>query len=156
LHAFDLSDLLYEVAGELEMQGTARRVGIQVDTPPYTMICADRQLLQRSIAQLLTTSLGVSPPGSDVVVTTFRDCDGVELEIASGGAVLIDAASQETAPADRQWPDASWETVWLEARRNMARDGVSISVADCPDGGLAFTLFFPRSRDKSAARRHAA
>jgi hypothetical protein len=151
---FDLSDLVHEVCRELESQQTTRCVGIELDVPPFTMIHADRGLLRCSIGQLLTTSMAVSPTGSDVVLTGIRVEEGVELEIASGGAMFIDGAQEDAV--DSRWAAGGWRAAWLEVRRIMARNGVEISIDKCPDGGLAFTLFFPHWRQKGGGTRQAA
>jgi hypothetical protein len=146
--------LVHELCRELESQQTTRCVGIELDVPPFTMIYADRGLLRGSIGQLLTTTIAVSPTGSDVVLTAIREKEGIELEIASGGTMFIDGAQEDAA--DSRWAAGGWRTAWSEVRRIMARNGVEISIDKCPDGGLAFTLFFPHWRGKGTGTRQAA
>jgi signal transduction histidine kinase len=148
----DLSELIHEVCDDLDTKRVASRVSIEIDAPPYTMIHADRARLRQTIENLLLATFAASPLGSDVVLTTFSDETGVELEIASGGAFPVDGAASAVpllSAADRQG-------VWSEIRRTVNRDGAEISVGDCPDGGLAFTLHFPREAGESDNARRAA
>ena len=153
---FDLSDLIHEVCGDLETKRVACRVSIEIDAPPHTMIHAHRDPLRQAIEGLLTATFAASPVGSDVVLTTFSDEMGVELEIAAGGSFLVDGASSVGSLADGRLSGDNWQSTWSEIRRIITRDGAEISMADCPDGGLAFTLHFPRFPGETVSTRRAA
>jgi hypothetical protein len=152
---FDLSEMIHEVCGELDSTRVASRVSIEIDAPPHTMVHADRARLRGAIESLLLATFATSPLGSDVVLTTYTDEAGVELEIASGGEFPLDGASRASWSAEGLASGADWQGVWSEIRRSVNRDGVEISIGDCPDGGLAFTLHFARPAGETDARRAA-
>ncbi len=154
--ALDLSELIHEVCDDLDAKRVASRVSIEIDAPPYTMIHADRACLRQAIESLLLATFAASPLGSDVVLTTFSDETGVELEIASGGAFPAVGASRTDSSAEGLVSGASWQGIWSEIRRAVHRDGAEISMGDCPDGGLAFTLHFPRAAGETDKARRAA
>ncbi len=149
---FDLSDLIHEVCGGLETKRVACRVSIEIDAPPHTMIHGDRGQLRQAIESLLTATFAASPVGSDVVLTTFSDEASVELEIASGGSFPVAGASSVDSPADELLSGAGWQSAWSKIRRIVTRDGAEVSMGDCPDGGLAFTLHFPPFPGERAVR----
>ena len=82
LPEFDISDLLQEVCDALERDSLRRRVPIEVDAPPYTMVRGDRRQLRVLLIRLIGNALSASPAGSQIVVTTYSNEDGVEVEVA--------------------------------------------------------------------------
>ena len=153
---FDLSGLVHEVCESLESESLSRGVSIEADAPPHTMIRADRVQLGEALENLLTIILAVSPARSDVILTTISDEDGVELEVAGGGSIFHEHGQCDDPPKDISLVDARWQETWRDIRRIIAEGGAELSIAKCPEGGIACTIYFPRCRDEDAGSRKAA
>ena len=153
---FDLSELVQEVCGLLESEGLSRGVSIEADSPPHTIIQADRVQLGRALEHLLTIILADSPARSDIVLTTISDEDGVELEVAGGGSISYEHGQSDDPLEDISLVDARWQESWSDFRRIIAESEAEISIAKCPEGGIACTIYFPHCRDEDASSRKAA
>jgi signal transduction histidine kinase len=153
LPEFDISDLLQEVGDALERESLRRRVPIEVDAPPYMMVRGDRRELRVLLTRLIGNALSASPAGSQIVVTAYEDEDGVEVEVAddrSESAELLLSEGLAATAGDAR------PLSWLEVQQIVARCGGQISVAGCPEGGVAMTVRFPRRTDEDAGSRKAA
>ena len=153
LPEFDISDLLQEVSDSLERESLRRRVPIEVDAPPYTMVRGDRPRLRVLLTRLIGNALSASPAGSQIVVTAYSDEDGVEVEVADDRSESVELLLGEglAAGAGEARPMS-----WSEVQQIVASCGGQISVAGCPEGGLAMTVQFPRVTDEDAGSRKAA
>lgn len=155
LAEFDISDLLQEVCEALERESLRRRVPIEVDSPPYTMVRGDRRTLRLLLTRLIGNALSASPPGGEIVVTAYSDEQGVEVEVADDRSqpveVLIDSGLVAVAGAGDARP-----LPWSEVQQIAAACGGRISVAPCPEGGIAMSVQFPRLADADAGSRRAA
>lgn len=149
---FDLSGLVHEVCDSLESGGLTHGVSIEVDAPPHTMIQANRTRLGQALGNLLAIIIAASPERSDLVLTTISDEDGVELEVAGGSSNFHEDLGSE----DGTLVNLASHEAWSDIRRMAVEGGTEISIADCPEGGIACTIFFPRCRDENAGSRQAA
>ena len=153
LPEFDISDLLQEVCDALERESLRRRVPIEVDAAPYTMVRGDRRQLRVLLIRLIGNALSASPAGSQIVVTTYSDEDGVEVEVADDRSESVELLLGEGLAAGAG--DAR-PLSWPEVQQIVAGCGAQISVADCPDGGVAMTVQFPRLTGEDGGSRKAA
>ncbi len=152
---FDISDLLQEVCEALERESLRRRVPIEVDAPPYTMVRGDRRTLRLLLTRLIGNALSASPAGSEIVVTAYSDEQGVEVEVADDRSepveLLIDSGLAGVAGAGEARP-----MPWSEVQQIAAACGGRISVSSCPEGGVAMSVQFPRITDADTGSRRAA
>jgi signal transduction histidine kinase len=151
--SFDVSDVLQEVAERLEIYAMRRGVEVEVDSPPYAMVSADPAPMRQVFSQLMTLAIDATSPGGEVIVTAFHEEEGVEVEVAAGGAEMIDAPSAaasspiETAAAAKRLADA---------RRLLAAEGVELEIRDCADGAKAYIMQFGRPGTQDAESLRAA
>ena len=153
---FDLSGLVHELCESFEVESSARGVSIEADAPPHAMIQADRARLGQALESLLTIILAASPERTDIVLTTISDEDGVELEVAGGSSVFQEQLQSDVAIEDGTLVEARWRAAWSDIRLIAAEGGAQISMAECPEGGIACTIHFPHNRDEDAGSRRAA
>jgi signal transduction histidine kinase len=153
LPEFDISDLLQDVCDALERESLRRRVPIEVDAPPYTMVRGDRRQLRGLLIRLLGNALSASPAGSQIVVTTYSNQDGVEVEVADDRSESVELLLGEGLSAGAG--DAR-PLSWSEVQQIAAGCGAQVSVADCPDSGVAMTVHFPRLTGTGGGSRKAA
>ena len=153
LPEFDISDLLQEVCDALERESLRRRVPIEVDAPPYTMVRGDRRQLRVLLIRLIGNAVSASPAGSQIVVTTYNAEDGVEVEVADDRSESVELLLGEGLAAGAgDAPPLSWS----EVQQIVAGCGAQISAADCPEGGVAMTVYFPRLTREDGGSRKAA
>ena len=91
------------------------------------------------------------PSGGSLLATSVAGPDAVELEIADTGPTLSDEARRDlfepSGVAERG--ASAWQ---LAAVRHIAElHGGGVTAANCPDGGVAFTLRIPRRAALEAA-----
>jgi two-component system sensor histidine kinase HydH len=149
--AFFLRLLVEEVAGTLGSQLASRAIAIVLNVPPEQTIVADRRLLRRAIEDLMLNAVAAMPSGGELVLTSAAGRGVVELEIADSGAPLSDDARRhafDPLPVVSRGRDGGE----LAMVRQIAElhDG-TVTAANCPDGGVAFTLQIPQPTRLEAA-----
>lgn len=147
---FDVSDLLQEVTEQLDEPAQRRGVQIEVDAPPYVIVRADEKRVREAFRNLLLVAMDGTSAGGEVLVTVYSEDELVEVEIAEGGADMIDAS-----PAAAE-DDTTHRRRIAEVQELLAADGVELDIADCPDGGAAYIVQFPRPGALDKKSRQAA
>ena len=152
---FDISDLLQEVCEALERESLRRRVPIELDAPPYTMVRGDRRTLRLLLMRLIGNALSASPAGSEIVVTAYSNEEGVEVEVADDRSETVELLIGAGLPAVAGAGDAR-PMPWSEVQQIAAACGGRVSVVPCPEGGVAMSVQFPRLSDADESSRRAA
>jgi K+-sensing histidine kinase KdpD len=150
--SFDADDVLQELAESLEVRAMRKRVTVEVDAPPYTMIAGDPQAARRVFQQLLLEAIDATPAGRAVVVTVYGAQEGVEVEIAEGGVVRVDTPQARATQA----AEASREQRWRELEQLVVGLGAQLEINECPDGGTAYTVRFAPPGEQGTKNRQAA
>ena len=151
----DISDLLQEVCEALERESLRRRVPIEVDAPPYTMVRGDRRTLHLLLLRLIGNALSASPAGGQIVVTAYSDEEGVEVEVADDRSETVELLIGSGLAAVAGAGDAR-PMPWSEVQQIAAACGGTVSVVPCPEGGVAMSVQFPRRTDADESSRRAA
>ncbi len=81
---WDVRGLVDEVLAEAAVHARGRKVGLQ-STIAVERICADRDLVQRVLANLVENALRYSPSETTVTVTAARVPEATELRVADAG-----------------------------------------------------------------------
>ena len=100
---------------------------------------------------LVLNAIDAMPKGGSLMATSAAGPDAMELEIADTGPALSDEERQQ---AFELLPSAQrGGTGWGLAvvRRIAELHGGSVTAANCPEGGVAFTLRIPRPAALEAA-----
>jgi signal transduction histidine kinase len=148
---FDLFSLLQEIREELEPQLEAQSVDVIVDTNPATMIKADRQMVRRSIANLILNGLDVMPSGGRIVVTSYETASAVEIEVAdSGPGFSKEVAARMFDPFFTTKNTGTGLGLAIVQRVAEVHDGW-LTAINCPEGGAAITLALPKYTMEAAA-----
>lgn len=123
--------------------GAGHDVDVEVDVPAALPLPTDRETLRRLLAPLLARSMDGARRdpwrgrrGRGVTITAVRCPHAVEIEVADSGPAAGDHGAG-----------------LAEVGRRATALGGALVVADCPDGGTAFTVRLPVGR---AALRRAA
>jgi signal transduction histidine kinase len=112
---------------------------------------ADRALLRRAVRNLVLNAVEAMPDGGTLVATSAAGPQAIELEIADTGPALSDEQRQQAFELNptSQRGGTGWGLAVVH--RIAELHGGSVTAANCPDGGVAFTLRIPRSAALEAA-----
>jgi signal transduction histidine kinase len=140
----DVEPLLTEVLQSLAPQLAAQEIHAWIDCPRGLTASADADMLRRAMLNLLLNALDVLPAGGDLVVTACQTSVGLEIEIADSGpgvpAPLLDRLFEPFFTTKGGGTGLGLAIV----ERIAAAHGGRATVANCPEGGAAFTLIIPQ------------
>jgi signal transduction histidine kinase len=142
--SFPLRDLVEEVILSLGSRLAAQAIEVFLDVPSDHWITGQRELLRRALENMVLGAIDAMPEGGALVATSAAEPHAIELEIADSGPALSDQQRHEAfelMPA-AQRGGAGWGLAVV--RRVAELHGGRVMVANCPDGGVAFTLRIPR------------
>ena len=141
---FMVGDLIDEVCQSMTPQLEAQGVEIDLDVPPNTLLEADRELVRRALLNLVINALDVMPSGGQLVFTSFDGAGAFELEVADSGPGLTEEQAKKLFEPFYTTKDHG-TGLGLSVVRNVAEaHGGKVTAQNCPEGGAAFTLTFPR------------
>lgn len=122
----------------------AQHVTTAIDIAPRTAVSADPELLRRAVLNLVLNALDVMPEGGELSIIAHMGQQAVELEVADSGPGL--APEHRTRVFEPFFSTKSTGTgLGLAVVRQIAEvHGGSITCLNCPQGGAAFILSFPR------------
>ena len=122
-----------------------------IDIPSNQTISADRDLFRRAVRNLVHNAVEAMPDGGSLVATSAVSPNAIELEIADTGPALSDEQREqafETLPTAHR-NGAGWGLAVVHHIAEL--HGGSVTAANCPEGGVAFTLRIPRLAALEAA-----
>lgn len=146
--------LLAELLQSLEPQLAAQGIRTHLDCPIGLRATVDPEMIRRALLNLLLNALDALPGGGDLVVTTCVTRAGIEIEVAdSGPGVPAPLAERLFEPFFTTKGGGTGLGLAI-VERIAAAHGGRATVANCPEGGAAFTLILPQ--DKTSALERAA
>ncbi|HTN75037.1 MAG TPA: ATP-binding protein, partial [Pirellulaceae bacterium] len=132
--------ILESLAPQLEAQG----ISWSREIPASTTLCADRDQVRRAVLNLVLNAIDAMPDGGELVITSWLSSHGLELEVADSGAGIaaekLDRIFEPFFTTKREGTGLGLAIV----QRIVESHAGQVSVANCPEGGAAFTLRFPR------------
>ena len=140
---FSLRELVAEVCQPLASRLSAQAIQTLIDVPQEQTVTAERELLRRAVQNLVLNAVEAMPDGGLLTATSAAGVQTVELEIADTGPALSDEERRqafELLPSARR-SGTGWGLAVVS--RIAELHGGSVSVTNCPDGGVAFTLRIP-------------
>lgn len=149
--SFLVGDLVDEVCSSLAPQLDAQRVDLDVDVPPNTVLSADREMVRRAVLNLVLNAIDVMPDGGELVITSYDGPSGFELEVADTGPGLSDE-DQRRVFEPFYTTKQNGTGLGLAVVYHVAEaHGGTVTATNCPEGGAAFTIKFPRQAMRAAA-----
>lgn len=148
---FALRTLVEESVRSLASRCQQHAIDTTIDIPADLLVTADPTQIRRAVDHLLLGAIAAMPDGGSLVATSAACPHTVELEIADSGPPLSDEARRHAFdPSGTTERGASgWELAMV--RRIAELHGGHVTAANCPDGGVAFTLQIPRRAALEAA-----
>ena len=151
MRTVSLREAVKQVYDSLSAQLFASGIATTIDVPQGVMVLCDHELLCQAIRNLTLHAVDAMPAGGEIVVTSYAGPHGVELEVADSGGGLPDATRRQ-AFSPRFSGKSSGSGLGLAlVERICALHGGDVVAANCPEGGAAFTMRFPRRALKAAA-----
>ena len=148
---FSVAELIQEVCDSLAPQLLAQQILVDVDVSLDLRLMADRDMLRRSVLNLMLNALDAMPDGGELVVTAVDGPGGFELEIADSGCG-IDAANHERIFEPFFTTKSEGTGLGLAIVYRIAEaHGGTVRVDNCPEGGAAITIRIPRRALEAAA-----
>jgi signal transduction histidine kinase len=148
---FLVGDLVGEVCGSLEPQLEAQRIDVDIDVPPNTLLTADREMIRRAVLNLVLNAIDAMPDGGTLVITSYDNARGFELEVADSGPGLTDEikrrAFEPFFSTKQNGTGLGLAIVYHVAEAH----GGTVTAMNCPEGGAAFTIKIPRRAMRAAA-----
>jgi signal transduction histidine kinase len=148
---FSLQELVDEVAQSLTARCKEQSIDVVLDISAKLTVSGDRRLLLRAVEQLMLGAIAAMPEGGSLWATSAAGKGAVELEIADTGPTLSDEGRRHVfdSAGTTERGASGWE---LAMAHHIAQiHGGSITAANCPEGGAAFTLRLPRRAALEAA-----
>lgn len=140
---FDLRVLIDEVCQALVPQLEAQGIRVRIDCQPGERIRADRDMLRRGLLNLVLNAVDAMPHGGDLSLTACHTGAGLEIEVAdSGPGVSPHIAEHLFEPFFTTKSSGTGLGLAIVERVAQAHGGRA-TVANCPEGGAAFTLIIP-------------
>ena len=144
---FDALQLIGEVCDALRPQCDAQGIEIDLDVPLGLIISADRDMVRRALLNLVLNAVDVMPSGGELTVTGVESKHGVEIEVADSGPGLPEDATKLFEPFFTTKHAGTGLGLAIVFRTAQVHGG-DVSAANCPQGGAAFTLRFPREQSE--------
>ena len=148
---FDLRQLVSDVCEALGPQLEAQQIVLDLDIPLGLKLLADREMLRRAVLNLVLNALDAMPGGGELVFTGCRTARGIELEVADSGPGLSDEQLGRAFEPFYTTKSGGTGLGLSLAFRTAQLHGGEVIAANCPEGGAAFTLVFPRQVWEAAA-----
>jgi signal transduction histidine kinase len=140
---FGLARLIDEVCESLAPQLTAQGIRLAIDCPPKLGAAADRDMLRRAVLNLVLNAIDAMPDGGELAITCCRTAAGIDIEVADSGPGIADGHLERLFEPFFTTKSSGTGLGLAIVERIAAAHGGEIDVANCPDGGAAFTLRIP-------------
>lgn len=149
--AFPLRQLVEDCCRQLASRLETQAIHTVIDVPAGQMIVGDRELLGRAARNLVLAAIDAMPHGGTLVATSAAGRDAVELEIADTGESLSEGELHHVFNPSGEVQRGTSGWVLAAVRRIAEAHNGSVAVANCPEGGVAFTLRIPNPAALEAA-----
>jgi signal transduction histidine kinase len=148
---FLVGDLVNEICESLEPQLDAQMVDVDIDVPPNTLLSADRELMRRAVLNLVLNAIDAMPDGGTLVITSYENARGFELEVADSGPGLTDEVKRKAFEPFYSTKQNGTGLGLAIVYHVAEAHGGTVSAMNCPEGGAAFTIKIPRRSMRAAA-----
>lgn len=148
---FVVGDLVEEVCESLGPQLQAQLIDLDVDVPPNTLLSADREMVRRALLNLVLNAIDAMPDGGALVITSYDGASGLEIEVADSGPGLSDEDRRRVFEPFYTTKQNGTGLGLAIVYHIAEAHGGTVTTANCPEGGAAFTIKFPRRALRAAA-----
>lgn len=139
----DVVALIEDVCESLAPQLAAQHIRTTVEAPPDARIAADQHMLRRALLNLVINAIDAMPTGGELVITAVADDRGVELEVADSGPGIPENVRRRMFEPFFTTKSEGTGLGLAIVQRIAEAHGGQLIVANCAEGGAAFTLRIP-------------
>ena len=148
---FSVRELVDEVCESLAPQLAAQGIVSTIDVPRNIFVTADRDMLRRVIVNLAFNAIDAMRDGGGLFITAVDGQQSIELEIADSGPGIDQQVRKRIfEPFFTTKSEGTGLGLPIVLRIAEAHGG-SVEVANCPEGGAAFTIRLPHRSMEAAA-----
>jgi signal transduction histidine kinase len=151
LQMFRLRKLVDDIADALAPQLSAQDIECLIDVPQDLRAWADPDMLRRAMLNLALNALDAMPTGGKLIFTSYCGPHGLELEIADSGPGLSEETRHRAFEPFYTTKSGGTGLGLAIVQRIAEVHGGEVTVANCPEGGAAFTLRLPQRFVQEAA-----
>jgi signal transduction histidine kinase len=148
---FLVGDLVSEICESLEPQLESQMIDVDIDVPPNTLLSADREMMRRALLNLVLNAIDAMPDGGTLVITSYDSARAFELEVADSGPGLTDEGKRRAFEPFYSTKQNGTGLGLAFVHHVAEAHGGAVTVANCPEGGAAFTIKIPRRSMRAAA-----
>jgi signal transduction histidine kinase len=148
---FLVGDLINEVCESLAPQLEAQRIDVDMDVPPNTLLSADREMIRRALLNLVLNAIDAMRDGGTLVITSYDNARGFELEVADSGPGLTDEVKRRAFEPFYSTKQNGTGLGLAIVYHVAEAHGGTVTAMNCPEGGAAFTIKIPRRSMRAAA-----
>jgi len=148
---FLVGDLVNEVCESLGPQLEAQMIDVDIDVPPNTLLSADREMIRRALLNLVLNAIDAMPDGGLLVITSYDNAGGFELEVADSGPGLTDEVKRRAFEPFYSTKQNGTGLGLAFVHHVAEAHGGTVTAANCPEGGAAFTIRILRRSMRAAA-----
>lgn len=141
---FIVGALVEEVIESIAPQLEAQAVDVDIDVPPNSVLSGDREMIRRAVLNLVLNALDAMPDGGQLVVTSYEGREALELEIADSGPGVPEQHRRKLFEPFFTTKGTGTGLGLAIVEHIAQAHGGTVTVTNCPEGGAAFTLRFPR------------
>ncbi len=141
---FLLGEMVEEVCNSLLPQIEAQQIDLEIDVPPHSLLNGDRTTLHRAVLNLILNALDMMPEGGELVISSHETETTLELEIADSGPGLNENQQQKMFDPFFTTKENGTGLGLAIVYQAAEAHGGTLLARNCPEGGAAFTLCFPR------------
>ena len=122
-----------------------------MDIPSGQPISADREMIRRTVLNLVLNAMDAMQDGGSLVITSSVSPWGLELEIADSGPGLPEETLQHAFDPFYTTKQGGTGLGLAIVYQIAESHGGSVTAVNCPEGGAAFTLSIPQIEMEAAA-----
>lgn len=147
LEWINLSATIRQTITKFALQLQTQGIRVFVDAPDAYKILVDRSLLQTALENLIANALESMPDRGELHLTVVAEAGTVEIEVADSGTE-VDLREMSLQTSQMGVTALRRRVVQRIAAAHQGR----MIVANCHEGGAAFTLRFPQPESQALRR----
>lgn len=132
-------DIIDWCSGSMSQQN----VTASVDAAETVQVYANSDMFRSALLNLCRNAMKSMPTGGELVLTVYADARSIEIEVADSRSEVVTSKDGAITPfSTRHSSKASCDGL-DHVVRFIETHGGFMSVQNCPEGGVAFTLHLP-------------
>ena len=145
----DVAALIEDVCESLAPQLAAQHIRTTVEASHDTRVVADQNMLRRALLNLVINAIDAMPTGGELVITAILNDRVLELEVADSGPGIPESVRRRMFEPFFTTKSEGTGLGLAIVQRIAEAHGGQLRVANCAEGGAAFTLRIPAPVDQN-------